>query len=116
MKRLWLSLLAGAVCAAICAVGKLFLNPAITLPVLLASAVGNRLLLGFVIGISRLKMNYLRHGALIGLLVSLSYSIGTLAEKNLEGFVIYTMVGVVYGVVIELFVTKGCKACVVIQG
>lgn len=104
-KRVILSVIGGVVCAIICTVGKIKLNPAIPLPELFASAVFNRILLGFVIGISRLRMNYLLHGAFIGLIVTLAYSLSMLPEKE-EGFVIYTTVGVIYGILIELFIAR----------
>ena len=109
MKRLILSLVGGVVCAVICMIGKIALDPTISLSLLLSAAIGNRILIGFVIGISRLKMNYLLHGAMIGLVITLSCSIGTISQ-NLAPFAIYTGVGVVYGILIELFVTKLCKA------
>jgi hypothetical protein len=55
-------------------------------------------------------MNYLLHGTLIGLLVTLSYSIGMLFENNIAGFIMYTSAGIVFGLFIEIFVTKICKA------
>jgi hypothetical protein len=61
--------------------------------------------MGLVIGMSRIKINYLLHGALIGLLVTLSYSIGMVTD-NINGFITYTMAGIIYGVLIEFFVTK----------
>lgn len=111
MKRMLLAIVGGIICAVICAIGKKYLNPTITLSVLLSSAIGNRILMGFVIGISQIKINYLLHGALIGLVVTLSYSIGMLTE-NIQGFIIYTVVGIIYGVFIEFFVTKvGNASC-----
>jgi hypothetical protein len=109
MKRLILSLVGGVLCAVICTIGKIVLNPTISLSLLLSAAIGNRILIGFAIGISRLKMNYAAHGAMIGLIVTLSYSIGTIS-RDLAPFAIYTGVGVVYGILIELFVTKLCNA------
>lgn len=108
MKRLILSVIGGIICAVICAIGRKFLIPSITLSVLIVSTFGNRILIGFVIGISRLKINYLLHGALIGFLVTLSYSIGMMLDSNVMGFIIYTAVGIIYGILIELFVTKLC--------
>jgi len=110
MKRLSLSIIAGIVCAIICAIGRKYLIPNITLSVLIVSAFGNRILIGFVIGISRLKMNYLLHGTIIGFLVTLSYSIGMILENNVMGFIHYTIAGTVFGLLIEIFATKICKA------
>jgi hypothetical protein len=80
------------------------------LSALIVSSFGNRILMGFVIGISRLKINYLLHGALIGFLVTLSYSVGMIFENNVNGFIIYTTAGIIFGLLIEIFVTKICKA------
>jgi hypothetical protein len=72
----------------------------------------NRVMLGFIIGISSLKMNFLLHGALIGLLVSLITSIPFL-ESGVIGFLLFTTAGIIYGIIIELFATKVFKAKVV---
>lgn len=69
----------------------------------------NRVMLGFVIGISCLKMNYLLHGALIGLLVTLITSIPFL-EGGTAGFFLFTFAGIIYGILIELFATKVFKS------
>ena len=69
----------------------------------------NRVMLGFVLGISRLRMNYLLHGILIGFLVSFVISISFL-ENNLKGFLFFTVAGIVYGLLIELFATKVFRA------
>jgi hypothetical protein len=66
--------------------------------------------MGFVIGISRLRMNYLLHGAIIGFLVTLSYSIGMILDNNMAGFIPYMIAGIMFGLLMELFVTKICKA------
>ncbi|MGA3286708.1 MAG: hypothetical protein ABSD46_04715 [Bacteroidota bacterium] len=110
MKRLSLSIIAGIICAIICAIGRKYLIPSITLSALIVSSFGNRILIGFVIGISRLKMNYLLHGAFIGFLVTLSYSIGMILDNNVMGFIPYTIGGTIFGLFIELFVSKICKA------
>jgi hypothetical protein len=55
-------------------------------------------------------MNYLLHGAFIGFLVTLSYSIGMILDNNVMGFIMYTTSGTIFGLLIEIFVTKICKA------
>jgi hypothetical protein len=69
----------------------------------------NRVMLGFFIGISSLRMNFLIHGALIGLLISLITSIPFL-EYGVNGFLFFTIAGIIYGILIELFATKVFKA------
>jgi len=75
----------------------------------LISSIGNRILIGFVIGISAWKIHYLLHGTLIGLIVTLSLSIGILLD-SVAGFLMFTVAGLVYGFLIELFATKVFKA------
>lgn len=72
----------------------------------------NRVMLGFIIGISNLKMNYIFHGALIGLSVSLITSISFL-EDGINGFLFFTTAGIIYGLLIEFFATKVFKAKIV---
>ena len=75
----------------------------------LISSIGNRILIGFVIGISAWKIHYLLHGALMGLIVTLSMSIGILLD-SMAGFLMFTIAGIIYGFLIELFATKVFKA------
>ena len=75
----------------------------------LISSIGNRILIGFVIGISAWRIHYLLHGALIGLIVTLSMSIGILLD-SVTGFFVFTVFGLIYGFLIELFATKIFKA------
>jgi hypothetical protein len=69
----------------------------------------NRIILGFLIGISNLKLNYLLNGAIIGLLVSLISSLLVL-EENTVGFILFTSAGIIYGTLIDWFTTKVLKA------
>ena len=75
----------------------------------LISSIGNRILIGFVIGISVWRIHYLLHGALMGLIVTLSVSIGILLD-SVAGFFMFTVAGLIYGFLIELFATKVFKA------
>ena len=113
MKRLMASLLGGVLCAGICVAGGTVLNngslPELSL--MLGASILNRLLIGFVIGISGLKkMNYILHGAVIGFIVSFTVSIGFLGNNNIFEFIIYTSAGIIYGIIIELIATKLFKA------
>jgi len=65
----------------------------------------NRIMLGFIIGISNLKMHYLIHGALIGFLISLISSLQFL-EESIIGFVLFSVAGIIYGLLIEWAATK----------
>ena len=109
-KRLLVCMLGGVLSAIICLVGKQIVYgfPEITWDVV-AATVANRLLLGFVIGISCWRVNYLLHGAILGLIVSLSVSIGFFPSHTL-GFFLYTPAGIVYGILIEWLSTDVFKA------
>ena len=100
-KRLLVCTFCGVLSAVICLIGKQIIYgfPEITWNVL-AVTIANRILLGFIIGISCWSINYLLHGALLGLIVSLSASIGFL-PGNILGFFLYTPAGIVYGIMIE---------------
>jgi hypothetical protein len=65
----------------------------------------NRIMIGLVIGISALNMNYLLHGAFLGLLLSLISSLSIL-QASVAGFVMFSLAGLIYGALIEWFVTK----------
>lgn len=112
-KRLLICTLGGIIAGLICSAGGL-LSGNITEFTFFAIAPTffNRLMLGFFIGISSLKFNFLFHGMLIGLFVSLITSIPFLAG-NIKGFVFFTVAGIVYGLLIELFATKFFKAKIV---
>lgn len=109
-KRFWACMLGGAIAAGICLAGRqvIFGFPEITWENI-AATVANRLLLGFAIGISCWKTSYLLHGAFLGLIFSLSVSIGFL-PGNWLGFFLFTVAGVLYGVLIEWLATDVFKA------
>ena len=109
-KRLWACMLGGVIAAVICLVGRqiIFGFPEI-LWENVAALIANRLLLGFVIAISGWRINYLLHGAVLGLLISASVSIGFLPD-NILGFFLYTTAGVLYGIMIEWLSTIVFKA------
>jgi hypothetical protein len=109
-KRLVISSIGGLVAGIICSAGGILSgNIAEFSFFAIASAFFNRLMLGFFIGISRLKINYLLHGILIGFLVSFINSVSFL-EDGLSGFFFFTVAGMIYGALIELFATKVFKA------
>lgn len=78
----------------------------------IASPFFNRLMLGFFIGISRLKIHYLLHGIMIGFLVSFINSISFL-QYGVRGFLFFTTAGIIYGALIEFFATKVFQAGIV---
>ena len=109
-KRLWVCVLGGFIAAAICLVGRqiIFGFTDVTWQNI-AATVANRLLLGFAIGISCWRINYLLHGAVLGLILSLSVSIGFL-PTDLLPFFLYTAAGTLYGLLIEWLSTDVFKA------
>ena len=109
-KRFLACMLGGVIAAVICLVGRqiIFGFPEI-LWENIAATVANRLLLGFVIGISGWRINYLLHGAVLGLILSLTVSIGFIAD-NVLGFFLFTFAGVIYGLMIEWLSTNVFKA------
>jgi hypothetical protein len=108
-KRLLICLIGGFVAGIICSIGgHLSGNIAEFSFFPIAGTFFNRLMLGFFIGISRLKINYLVHGMLIGFLVSLISSIPFL-ENGITGFLFFSIAGIIYGFLIELFATKVFK-------
>jgi hypothetical protein len=109
-KRVVICLLGGVLAAIICVIGgqMIFGFSGIDTAVLAAS-IANRILIGFIIGISGWKIHYLLHGALLGLIISVTVSIGFLGSDNL-GFVLYTSAGILYGIMIELLATKAFKS------
>jgi hypothetical protein len=112
-RRLWICTIGGIIAGLICSTGGYLSGNISELSFFtIAPTFFNRVMLGFIIGISNLKMNYLFHGALIGLLVSLITSIPFL-EGAVNGFLFFTTAGIIYGVLIELFATKVIKAKIV---
>jgi len=108
-KRLLICIIGGIIAGLICSIGGYLSGNISELTFFsIAPAFFNRVMLGFIIGISCLRMNFLFHGALIGLLVSLITSIPFL-EGGITGFLFFTTAGIIYGILIELFATKVFK-------
>lgn len=102
-----LGIIAGIVCWQL---GKSSGKVTFDTPMILGT-VANRALLGFVIGISGLRgLNYLLHGALIGLIATIPMALYPLAGGDWVSFALLEVAGAVYGFVIELVVTKLLKA------
>ena len=104
-KRIYACLLGGLISACICLGGSqvIFGFPKIEWSTI-SMTVANRLLLGFVIGISSWRIKHHLHGALLGLILSLTVSIGFLPDETLK-FILYTGAGIFYGVMIDWLAT-----------
>lgn len=76
------------------------------------SIVISRTLIGFVIGISILKVSWWFHGILIGLLFSLPMAFNGFYVPGREWFIFWgsIIMGIIYGFLIELFTTVIFKA------
>lgn len=111
--RLIASILLGFVFGIVCWLGTKY-GALKKVDVDLAMALGiifNRALIGFSIGISGLKkLNFLLHGIIIGLVVTLPMSIYPLLGKDIVAFLLLEVAGAVYGLLIELIVVKVFKA------
>jgi hypothetical protein len=71
----------------------------------------NRALIGFVIGISPLRMSWALHGLLMGTIVGLPFTAGCLLEEgNLATAIAALFLGAVYGLMIEFFTTVVFRA------
>lgn len=112
-KRVLICLIGGVVAGILCVLGMKSGGNVALSSAIIAGGIGNRILIGLVIALSQWKINYLLHGAVIGLIVTLSSSVVILAESpeaGMKGFLLYTIAGVVWGLLIELFATKVFKA------
>ncbi len=109
-KRLGIGILGGVIAAVICVAGGMVQGyvTEISVPYLAASVL-NRIIIGFVIGISGWRINYLIHGAVIGLLISLISSL-KLLSVDMTQFVMYTGAGILYGIGVEILATKVFKS------
>jgi hypothetical protein len=109
-KRLLICTAGGLIAGIVCSAGGLMSgNIAEFSFYAMAGPFFNRLMLGFVIGISSLKINYLLHGMLLGFLISLINSL-TFLEDGISGFLFFTFAGIIYGLLIELFANKVFRA------
>ncbi len=105
-KRLGISTFLGVIAGLLCWMGGVKSGVVFT-GAMVAGAILNRAFIGFVIGISALPWNYLVHGAVIGVLGSLPMAA---FSPNTRGFVMITLFGAIWGLLIELVTTKVFKA------
>jgi len=69
------------------------------------SVILNRTLLGFILGISGLKWNYVIHGLVIGAIASIPLAVPAFISSAAGGWLIL-IAGAIYGLIIEL-ITSG---------
>ena len=110
--RLVSSVILGAIFGIVCWFGITYISGYQMSTAEILATILNRALIGFCIGISNWKnMNYLLHGLIMGLLVTIPLSIFPLMDgRILMGFASLEVAGAVYGLLTELIVTKLLKA------
>jgi len=107
-KRVFIATLFGFITGLLCILGgryglKIEMTPAQVLIILL-----HRGLLGFVIGISALRMHWAIHGILLGFIVGLPFVVKVFFGQ--ADLLIYFVMGAVYGFIIELFTSVVFRA------
>jgi len=103
-KRLALATMFGLVTGVVCYLGGRFGLKDDISTTMLIYILANRSLIGFVIGVSALRLHWALHGATMGLVVGLPFTAGCLLEEsNVETAIAALVLGVVYGFIIELF-------------
>ena len=115
VKRIIIATLMGIGCGVIClflaASGGDSMPQVIKLQILIS-----RTLMGFVIGISAIKMQWFFHGVLLGLLIGLPMAFASSmgaegSDFTPQSMFFYTLIiGAIYGVLIEFFTTVVFKA------
>ncbi len=109
-KRVIIATLCGLVCGLIC-MGLASSNPdpASALSAnLKLSIVISRTLLGFTIGISALRMCWWSHGIVLGIITSIPMALPILGQMGI--FISTFVMGIIYGVLIELVTSIVFKA------
>lgn len=108
-KRLIICIILGIITGILCYLLAKSANIPLT-PGLSLSTIFNRVFIGFAIGISAWRMNYMLHGIALGLLFSLPMSLGALDSGGFNSFLMTEIAGAVWGFLIELLATKVFKA------
>jgi hypothetical protein len=110
LKRIVIASLFGVVAGVICYVGTLILNIEVDVLRFLFIIV-NRTLIGFVIGISALRMKWFVHGLVIGEIIGLPFFLYDII-MGVELLVILgiPIINALFGIMIEFFTTVIFKA------
>jgi hypothetical protein len=107
-KRIIIATIFGFLCGVVC----MAFNGAVPLAVKM-QILASRTLIGFAIGISGLKMKWWLHGLLIGLIFSVPLGFSSVFASALSPYLLFSitvLLGMVYGLIIELFTTVIFKA------
>ncbi len=116
-KRFWIALILGIIAGVICAWTGYKQTPEDVRTMTVLSAILNRAMIGFIIGLSCWRIGWLLHGVLIGFLGTLpmSFPLIFVDSAGFNAFLIYTIAGIVWGFLIELLTTKVFKAPMTIE-
>ena len=105
-KRVIIATILGVIFGFVC-MGFACCDPSITTEILV-SIVVSRTLLGFMIGISALKLQWWLHGIIIGFIASIPMAIPLFNDLNI--FIGTLVMGIIYGFLIELITSVLFKA------
>ncbi len=108
-KRVLIATAIGLLCGLFCAYGTATMeNPGFVITTgILASTVYNRMLIGFVVGISDgIKLHPVIRGAIIGAGITMAMSIIPIVDGNAVGGLVFIGFGVVYGIIADVVATK----------
>ncbi|MFB3815703.1 MAG: hypothetical protein ACE14L_16495 [Terriglobales bacterium] len=101
MNRIVITTILGFVAGILCALGLWSMNITMT-TVLVAWILLNRTVLGFVLGISSLRLHWALHGAVIGVVVGSLFSFSTITVGRAPLLSVITLVAsAVFGIAIE---------------
>jgi hypothetical protein len=109
--RVIVATLAGVFAGLSCWLGGQYVFGYVHSPLQVANTLGQRTLIGFVIGISALRMNWQLHGLTLGLIVGAPFALGHLMSftdtwlDTAVGIMLFPL-GAFYGWAIELITTK----------
>jgi hypothetical protein len=96
----------GVICASVASAGHLLTLTTVTLVWILL----NRTIMGFVIGISGLKLHWAWNGIILGVIVGLIFSYYFYMDEHSLKMALLTPIGnALYGFLIELVTTVVCK-------
>lgn len=109
-KRLYIAVALGFVMGLGCWVSAVILHDVKFTQAEIVNIFVNRMLMGFVIGISILKMSWYSHGLLIGFIVGLPFLMyDYMSGKEMAVVIGVAVVNPLYGLAIEFFTTKVFK-------
>ena len=102
-RRVFIATIMGFICGLVCmALASSDPNQTVELSIKL-SIVAGRTLMGFVIGISAMKMKWFVHGPILGLITSIPMAVPIMNDPAI--FIGTFVMGIIYGFLVELVTT-----------